>query len=90
MAAMFWGSNLPVAFTFFIAPLIFCHHVSGDCSAQPVCNEMIVVSSSGYCAEAMHCCVSASTIDTLIEEVPRSIPSSNILLCIKIKFTVEH
>jgi len=36
------------------------------------------VSVSGYCVERRQLCDCASTTDTLIEEVPRSMPSNNI------------
>ena len=38
---------------------------------------MIPDSVSGYCAAAIHACVAASTTDTLIEDVPTSIPNNN-------------
>jgi len=36
-------------------------------------------SVSGYCADATVFCVCASTTDTLIDDVPMSIPNNNML-----------
>src|SRR5688572_30341134 len=72
------GSYVLPACAFFIACCTCSHHISGDCSAQPGCGEIIGDSDSGYWADALHCCVWASTTETLIEDVPTSIPRSSI------------
>ncbi len=69
IAAICCGLNFFIAFNFMIACIVCCHHMSGDCSAQPDCKEVMPVSVSGNCVEAMHCWVAASTTDILIEEV---------------------
>ena len=73
--------STPLTFaTFLIACCTCSHHMSGLCSAQPGCKDFIALSTPGYWAEAMLCCVDASTMDTLIEEVPTSIPNNNIVV----------
>jgi hypothetical protein len=47
---------------------------------------MISDSVSGYCAEQTICCDEASTTDTLIEDVPISIPSNNIIKGLKFNY----
>ena len=69
------GLYFLVAFNFSIAWMVYFHQLSGDCSAQPVCSEIISASISGYWAEAIHTVVAASTTDTFIDDVPISIPS---------------
>src|SRR6188768_42520 len=78
MATISFGSYFPEALAFKMACCTFSHHISGLCSAQPFSREVIPVSVSGYCAVVIHCCVCASTIATLMEDVPISIPSSSI------------
>src|SRR5687767_2909026 len=69
------------------ASLKYSHQLSGDCSAQPLCRERMAASLSGNCAAATGCPEAASTTETLMEEVPMSMPSSSIVL-ITILFTV--
>src|SRR5580698_8607848 len=71
------GSYAFIACTLRMACCTYSHHVSGDCSAHPGCLDTIAASLSGYCALASTASVAASTTDTLIEEVPRSIPNNN-------------
>ena len=60
------------------------HHISGSCSAQPVCGQEIVFSVSGNCAEAINLPVEPSTTDALMEDVPKSKPKSSIGFSLKI------
>src|SRR5256885_4416566 len=66
------------------------HHLSGDCSAQPGFEEMMGDSVSGNCADAMQWCVCASTIETLMEEVPTSIPSRSIVGQHQFNYVIER
>jgi hypothetical protein len=56
------------------------HHMLGDCSAQPVCSDFMGDSTSGYCADAIDCCVARPQQTTLTDEVPISIPNNSINL----------
>ena len=60
-----------------MAMQVFSHHIFGSCSAQPGCGEIMGISISGYCTEAIVARVTLSTTETFTEDVPKSIPRNN-------------
>src|SRR5450759_3271505 len=68
-----------------IAAFRLIHQISVSCSAHPGFKAIIFISSEGEYAVARHLPDSPSITEALTEELPKSIPSSNIysdLLCI--------
>src|SRR5699024_9073223 len=61
-----------------VAPLMWVHHSSGSCSAQPCRGDWMASSAGGEVAEAITVPVSASSKHALMLELPMSYPKKSI------------
>src|SRR5690606_21103088 len=89
IAPMSFGLYKPLWCVFFIASLVSAHQVNGSCSAHPALSERMGASDSGNLAETIRVFVVASTTETFIDDVPKSIPNNNILCILKSGYTVQ-